>query len=113
MEEPGDRLSLLGRPLPPVFEVHTVAVAPGRERAYDDADWRDALVVVERGEIELDCRGGASRCYARGEVLWLSGLPVRALRNRGGEHALLVAVRRRAPPGAGPSTPRENATSRT
>ena len=40
------------------FDVRAVAIASGSARAYDAADWRDALVVVERGEIELECRGG-------------------------------------------------------
>jgi hypothetical protein len=48
-----DRLSFLGRRLPPAFELRVVAVAPGGERPYDEDEWRDALVVVERGEIEL------------------------------------------------------------
>jgi len=67
MHEPADRLSFLGRRLPSAFEVKVIALAPGRERTYDEADWRDALVVVEGGEIELECVGGivgASRAVA-------------------------------------------------
>jgi hypothetical protein len=76
-----ERLSFLGRPLPGWFEVRVVVVvvAPGRERAFDDAEWRDALVVVERGEIELECLGGTCWRFGRGDVLWLIGLPVRTL----------------------------------
>jgi hypothetical protein len=94
-----DWLSFLGRPLPPAFELRVVAVAPGGERPYDSAEWRDALVVVERGRIDLHCRDGARRRMERGEVLWLSGLPLRTLRNPGHETAVLTAVtRRRGPP---------------
>jgi hypothetical protein len=88
-------VSFLGRPLPPAFALRSVAVAPGRERAFDEAEWQDALVVVERGEIELEFVGASRHTCARGDVLWLSGLPLRALHNRGTEPALLVAVRRR------------------
>jgi quercetin dioxygenase-like cupin family protein len=76
------------------FDVHVVAVAPGDARPYEPAEWRDALVVVERGEIELETVSDGTRRYVRGDVLWLSGLPLRALRNRGGEPAVLVAVSR-------------------
>jgi quercetin dioxygenase-like cupin family protein len=87
-------LSFLGRPLPPGFRLHVVAVAPGDARPYEAAEWRDALVVVERGEIELETVRDGTRRYARGDVLWLTGLPLRTLRNRGGEPAVLVAVSR-------------------
>jgi len=90
-----DPLSFLGRPLPPAFELRMVVVAPGRDRIYEEAEWLDAIVVVERGEIELQCLGGSRRCFRRGDVLWLSGLRLCALRNPGREPAVLVAVRRR------------------
>lgn len=90
----GERL-FLGRSLPPAFQLRTVAVASGRERAYDEADWRDAIVVVERGEIEVECIAGDRGRFGSGDVLWLVGLPIRTFRNRGREAALLVAVSRR------------------
>lgn len=79
----------------PAFVLRAVAVAPGCRRAYDEADWRDAIVLVRRGEIELECLSGTTHRFRRGDLLWLSGLPLRALRNRGHEPALLVAVSRR------------------
>jgi hypothetical protein len=88
-------LSFLGRPLPPAFELRTIVVPAGGERPYDGTEWRGALVVVERGEIELQARSGGCRRFARGEVLWMTGLPLRALRNRGREPAVLVAITRR------------------
>ena len=77
------------------FEVRRVAVAPGGSRAYDQADWSDALVVVERGRIELEGLSGARRTFERGAALWLAGVPLRALHNRGREPAVLVAITRR------------------
>jgi hypothetical protein len=82
--------------MPAAFVVRVVEVAPGAERSYDETEWRDALVVVDRGEIELDCRGGSRPRFADGAVLWLGGLPVRALRNPGPVPAVLVAVSRSA-----------------
>jgi hypothetical protein len=90
-----DRLSFLGRRLPPAFELRVVSVAPGGQRTYDEAEWRDALVVVERGEIELESSAGARTRFGTGSVLWLFGLPLRALHNRGPDPALVVAVSRR------------------
>jgi len=80
----------------PAFVVRAVAVAPGCERPYDEAEWRDAIVSVTCGEIELECSGGSRHRLRSGDVLWLAGLPVRALHNRGLEPALLVAVSRRS-----------------
>lgn len=91
----GERLSLLGKRIPPGFQLRMIAVAPGRERAYVEADWQDAIVVVERGEIEIECLAGGRRRFGSGDVLWLVGLPLRAVHNRGREAALLVAVSRR------------------
>jgi hypothetical protein len=93
-----ERLSFVGRRLPSWVELRMVAVAPGHRLAFEQADWRDALVVVEGGALELECLGGSRQRFDRGDVLWLSGLPVRALHNPGGEPALLTVVsRRRAP----------------
>jgi hypothetical protein len=77
------------------FELREVTVAAGGERIYDEAEWRDAVVVVARGEIELECLGGTRQCFERGAVLWLFGLPLRALRNGGADSAVLLAVSRR------------------
>jgi quercetin dioxygenase-like cupin family protein len=77
------------------FDVRVVQLPPGAERASHEAEWRDALVVVDRGEIELDCVGGSRRRFGSGAVLWLDGLPLRALRNPGAEPAVIVAVSRR------------------
>ncbi len=78
-----------------------IALAPGDGRAYDEEDWRDALVVVERGEIELESRGGRRRRFESGAILWFSGLSLRALHNRGREPAVLVAISRRPEPRTG------------
>jgi hypothetical protein len=93
-----DRLSFLGRPLPPAFELLVITLAPGRVRLFAAAEWRDAIVVVERGEIELESRQGGRLRFARGAVMCLTGVPVRALRNRGSGTAVLSVVRRGAAP---------------
>jgi hypothetical protein len=91
-----DRLSLLDRRLAWTFSLRLTVIAPGGTRTYDEAEWRDALVVIERGEIELVSQLGSRLRLECGAVLWLSGLPISAIHNPGAEPALLVAVARRA-----------------
>jgi hypothetical protein len=90
-------LSFLGRRLPPPFECRVVVLAPGHTWAYDEAEWRGAIVVVERGQIELECLDGSRHCFESGDVLWLDRLPLHALHNRWRRPAVLVAVSRRLP----------------
>jgi hypothetical protein len=98
------RLSFLGRRPPPPFELWTVTLAPGHALPYAEADWHDAVVVVEAGEIDLECVGGGRQRFVPGDVLRLSGLPLRSLRNPWPEPAVLVAVaRRRRPMSSGPA----------
>lgn len=75
------------------FDVRIVEVPPGGACLWPG--WDDALVVVDRGEIELDCAGGTRRRFDRGAVLGLRGLPLRAVCNSGTAPAVLVAVSRR------------------
>ena len=91
-----ERLSLLDRRIGWSFSLRVTVIAPGGARAYDESEWRDALVVLERGEIELESVHGSRRRLDRGAVLWLAGLPIGAIHNPGSEPALLVAVARRA-----------------
>ena len=78
----------------PPFRLRIVAVPPGAERVYDSEEWRDSIVVVERGELELEAVSGARCRFGHGDMLWLVGLPLRALRNRGRETVVLAAVSR-------------------
>ena len=76
------------------MNMRVVAVAPGDERPYDEDEWRDALVLVRSGEIELRGVSGARSSFGRGDLLYLQGIPLRALHNPGSEPAVLVAVSR-------------------
>ena len=88
-------LSFLDRHLPASLERHVVVLPPGRVRAYEAAEWRGAIVMVERGQIELSWSGSGHHRFGRGDLLWLDGLPLRYLHNRGPEPTVLVAVSRR------------------
>ena len=75
------------------FERRTLTLAPGTVRAAPG--WDDAIVLVARGAIELEGAGGSIRRFGSGDLLWLRGLPLCALRNPGTDDAVLVAVSRR------------------
>jgi hypothetical protein len=90
-----DPLSFSGRRLPAFCDLRLIRFEPGCERTYDEAEWEDAIVVVEEGQIDLECLDGGYRRFAQGAVLYLVGLRLRALHNRGSEPAVLSAVARR------------------
>jgi hypothetical protein len=77
------------------MDVRLVSIPRQSELAYEPSEWAGTLVVVEAGEVELECRGGASACFGTGSVLFFEGLGLRAVRNAGDEPALLSAVTRR------------------
>jgi hypothetical protein len=95
MDDGGESLSFLGRELPETFACREVSIARRSERPYDGREWAGALVVIEQGELELECRGGSRSRFARGSVLFFESLPLRTLRNPGEETLLLTAVTRR------------------
>jgi FAD/FMN-containing dehydrogenase len=78
------------------FDRRVLTLAPGAAHPIDEAAWADRLVVVEAGEIELECRGGARVRFVRGDVLFVDGLSARVLRNPGRGSAVLGTVARHA-----------------
>jgi hypothetical protein len=89
--------AFLGRVLPPEFSSRTIMIPPGEALAYRPAEWHDALVVVERGRIDLETACGRHR-FPSGAMLCLSGISLRAVRNPGPAVAVLVAITRKDPP---------------
>jgi hypothetical protein len=92
----GQPVSFFGGQLPSWVDVRIFAIAPGGERAYRAREWRNALVVVERGQLELRSLDDTRWHFERGATLFLAGLPIRALRNNGLETALICALSRAA-----------------
>ena len=80
---------------PPRFRRRTVVLRCGESRPSGDAEGRDAVVVVERGDVELECAAGGRRRFSGGAVLWLAGIDLRTLHNVGDEPVVLLAVSRR------------------
>jgi hypothetical protein len=78
----------------PLFVARTVTVAAGCELPYERGDWADAIVLVQRGELELECLGGTRACFATGALLCFDCLPLRTMRAAGGAPAHLIAISR-------------------
>lgn len=75
----------------------TVILPPGDGLDYAAADWADTLVIIEHGELELECRSGRRARFGTGAVLTLVGLPVRRLHNPGSAPLVLSAITRHCP----------------
>lgn len=58
-------------------------IAPDDWYAPTAAQWRGALVLLVRGDVELHCRYGEVRLFRQGAVLCFDGTGVRALHNPG------------------------------
>jgi hypothetical protein len=86
--------SFLGSRVPRGFQVRRIVVDCGAERTYDESEWLDAIVLVEEGEVELECEQGSRLRFGRGDLLWLVGLPLRVLRCCGSGPVVLLAVSR-------------------
>ena len=98
--DPGpERLSFLDGPLPARFRLRALTLEPGCSQPFREEDWDDALVVVERGEVELECKAGIRRRFPPGAVMWLQGMDLHALHNPGEQPTVLSAVSRALPGG--------------
>jgi hypothetical protein len=87
-------------PLPDGFSRCVLRVAPGLELAVQPGRLPDdSMVVVEQGELELECRAGTSRRFGRGSMIPLAWLPVARIRSVGPGPLVLVAVSRATPSG--------------
>jgi hypothetical protein len=85
----------LGRPrLPPAVERWSLVLPPGGACGASAAAWAGALVMVERGCLEVECEAGARRTFDAGSLIALEQLPLRRLRNPGTDELRLVAIRR-------------------
>jgi hypothetical protein len=91
-ESAGD--ALFRDPPPEGFARQVYRAAPGRELDLEPARLPDAIVVVEQGELELECQAGGRRRFGRGSMIPIARLPVAHLRSVGSRPLVLVAVAR-------------------
>jgi hypothetical protein len=89
-------LSFLALALPPWFERRVVTIAVGDELGPCEASWRDELVSVEAGALDIVGPDNSAVHLTTGAVLFLDGVAHVALRATGDVPTVLVAIRRRA-----------------
>jgi hypothetical protein len=90
--------ALFRGPLPEGFSRRVFRVAPGLQLGPELGRLSDAVLVVERGELELECRAGTRR-FGRGSMIPIALLPVSCLRSLGPDPLTLVALSRARLPG--------------
>ena len=94
-------VSLFPWPEPgPAFVRHSVAIPPGQSLVHHDREWRDALVMLQEGVIDLESVRGSCCRLPPGAIFWPTGLQLRSVHNTGRTPAVLVAVRRHTRPSA-------------
>jgi hypothetical protein len=86
--------ALFRDPLPAGFSRRVLRVAPGLELDFEASGVPDAIVVVDEGEAELECRAGTCRRFGRGSMIPLARLPIARIRSVGQGPLVLVAVSR-------------------
>ncbi len=96
-ESAGD--ALFRDPLPAGFSRRVLQVAPGLGLELEASCPADAIVVVEKGEVEVECRSGTRRRFGRGAMIPIARLPIARLRSVGPGPLVVVAVSRASLPG--------------
>jgi quercetin dioxygenase-like cupin family protein len=79
----------------PAFRRCLVEVPPGDALQLDPASWRDAIVFVLAGQVDVRCSGGIGHQFRQGDILCFARPPVRSVRNPGRVPARLLAIWRR------------------
>ena len=90
--------ALFRDPLPEGFSRTVLHAAPGLELRLQQGRLPDAIVIVEEGELELECDQGGRRRFGRGSMIPLARLPITQLRSVGADPLVLVAVSRASLP---------------
>jgi hypothetical protein len=90
--------ALFRDPLPKGFSRRVLRIAPGFEVSLEPRCFQDAIVVVEEGELEVECRSGACRRFGRGSMIATARFPIARLRSAGTGPLVLVAVSRTSLP---------------
>jgi hypothetical protein len=86
----------LARAESPSFAARSHELAAGSVLAYDPATWRDAIVFVTSGAVELEDESGRRCRFECGAVVCLDGTCLRLLRNPDrARPTRLLAIRRR------------------
>jgi hypothetical protein len=86
--------ALFRDPLPEGFSRHVFRLEPGVEVELEPGTLPDAIVLVERGSLELECQAGTTERFGCGSMIPIARLPFCRLRSLGPGPLVLVAVAR-------------------
>jgi hypothetical protein len=89
---------VLGRDVPTGFRRSVIRLAPGASVSCSDPSWRDALLVLGQGEIEVRTPSGSTGRFSTGAVIAVADIPLSVVHVVGLEPAVLAAVRQSRPP---------------
>jgi hypothetical protein len=114
-EEHPSLAHLVAGPLPDGFTRSVVTICVGGSVSCPGTGWGQALVIVDRGALEVETSDGSRTPFPTGAVLAVAELTAGRLHNGGTEPVRLVAVRRSSatgnpPPAAVPRPIRDDAT---
>ena len=90
-----NRPAFLGRRVPDAFGVRHITIPPGAERPSADDEWHGAIVILERGAIDVVDPRGDRRRFAPGDMLCLEWVDCERIVNVGEIAAELLAIDRR------------------
>lgn len=76
-------------------EKRVVELAAEATLRYEPSEWRDTIVFLLSGEVEIECADGQRRCFERGATLVFPPLPIRMIRNPTTRPTRLLAISRR------------------
>jgi hypothetical protein len=89
-----ERVSFRDGRCPSGFRLRTLTLQPRDAIDYVCADWVGTVVIVEQGELEIECHSGVRAWFSEGAILVMSGLGLSRLRNAGGTPLVLSALSR-------------------
>lgn len=98
MTDDASGVSFIGRCCPVQFRRRTLTLQPADAIDFRPIDWADAIVVVERGELQIECRTGRCATFSQGAVLVFDGMTIRRLCNAGSTPLVLSALSRSCRP---------------
>jgi quercetin dioxygenase-like cupin family protein len=74
------------------FGRRVIELEPGARLDHEDALWRDAIVFLIAGELEVECSRGERHRFREGDVLTLARLPIRRVRGSGATPTRLLVI---------------------
>jgi hypothetical protein len=84
----------LSRDAPPrSWSRRAVTLRSGASLRYDSNAWRDEIIIIQQGTLELQDTAGRQWPFETGSVLSLCGLPLRRLTNTGPDDAVIIAIK--------------------